>query len=66
MKAAAAPARELADRAAHLDDEHLVFWNAAASKTSAAHLSEAASSWHTARQSQPVAPVVELPRLKTT
>jgi hypothetical protein len=42
-------ARERADRAAHADDEHLVFWNAEASRSSAAHLSEAASTWHQAR-----------------
>jgi len=59
------PTRALADRAAHADDEHLVFWNQKASHTSAAHLSEAARTWHNARLSQPAAPVVELPRLKT-
>jgi len=58
-----APSRERADRAAHIDDEHLVFWDAAASRSSAAHLSEAASSWLQARSTQvlPTAPV--LPRL---
>jgi hypothetical protein len=65
LKSAATPTRELADRAAHHDDEHLVFWNAQASHTSAAHLSEAATTWHNARLSQPAEPVVELPRLKT-
>jgi hypothetical protein len=63
--ASAMPPRELADRAAHLDDEHLVFWNAQASHTSAAHLSEAATTWHNARMSQPAEPEVELPRLKS-
>jgi hypothetical protein len=65
LKSTTIPTRELADRAVHTDDEHLVFWNAQASHTSAAHLSEAASTWHNARLSQPVEPVVELPRLKS-
>jgi hypothetical protein len=55
--------RERADRAAHADDEHLVFWNSQASRSSAQHLSEAAASWHQARSTQPVEPVRELPRL---
>jgi len=38
--------REPADRSLHQDDQHLVFWNADASQASAAHLSEAATTWH--------------------
>ena len=41
----AAPTREPAERAAHADDERLVFWNAQGARSSAAHLSEAASAW---------------------
>jgi hypothetical protein len=44
-----APARQPADRAAHADDAHLVFWDPAASATSAAKLSRAASAWLYAR-----------------
>jgi hypothetical protein len=65
LASTAIPTRELADRTAHADDEHLVFWNKQASHTSAAHLSEAATTWHNARLSQPAEPVVELPRLKS-
>jgi hypothetical protein len=56
------PTRERADRAAHPDDERLVFWNAEVSRSSAAQLSEAAATWHHARSTQ-AEPVAELPRL---
>jgi hypothetical protein len=55
--------REPADRTAHLDDQHLVFWNAEASAISAAHLSQAAAAWLQAVSSQPEVPRPELPRL---
>jgi hypothetical protein len=55
--------REPADRTAHLDDQHLVFWNAEASATSAAHLSQAAAAWLQAVSSQPEVAKPELPRL---
>jgi hypothetical protein len=57
------PARERADRALHPDDEHLVFWNSEASRSSAAHLSEAAATWLVARSTHVAEPVVDLPRL---
>ena len=57
------PTRERADRALHADDEHLVFWNAEASRSSAAHLSEAAATWHLARSTHAAEPLVGLPRL---
>jgi hypothetical protein len=60
------PARELADRALHADDERLVFWNAEASRVSAVHLSEASATWHQARSTQAVEPVKALPRLAQT
>ena len=56
-----APSRERADRAAHQDDEHLVFWDAAASRSSAARLSEAAASWLQAQSIQVVEPAPPLP-----
>jgi hypothetical protein len=62
VMAAPTPNRERADRAAHPDDERLVFWNAEASRSSAAHLSEAASTWLHARSSQAEA-VPQLPGL---
>jgi hypothetical protein len=46
------PGREQADRAAHGDDEHLVFWDAETSRSSATHLSEAAASWQQARSTE--------------
>jgi len=58
------PSRERADRSAHADDEHLVFWNAEGSRSSAVHLSEAAASWHQARSSQPAEAAVMVPRLE--
>jgi hypothetical protein len=48
------PARQPADRAAHVDDAHLVFWDSEGSSTSAARLSRAASSWLYARGQPPV------------
>jgi hypothetical protein len=48
------PARQPADRAVHADDAHLVFWDAAASSTSAAQLSRAASAWLYARGQPPL------------
>lgn len=57
------PTRERADRALHADDEHLVFWNSEASRSSAAHLSEAAATWHLARSTDAADPLTELPRL---
>jgi hypothetical protein len=63
VTASLTPARERADRALHADDEHLVFWNAAASHSSAAHLSEAAATWHVARSRRAAEPVAALPRL---
>jgi hypothetical protein len=57
------PNRERADRAAHTDDEHLVFWNGEASRSSAVHLSEAAASWRAARSNQAPERVLSLPRL---
>lgn len=41
----AIPTRQPAVRASHADDEHLVFWSAEGARSSAQHLSEAASSW---------------------
>jgi hypothetical protein len=58
------PSRERADRSAHTDDEHLVFWNAEGSRSSAVHLSEAAASWHQARSTQPAEAPVMVPRLE--
>jgi hypothetical protein len=55
--------REPADRSAHLDDQHLVFWNAEASRVSAAHLSEAAAAWLQAVSKHPTVTRPELPRL---
>jgi hypothetical protein len=55
--------REPADRTAHQDDQHLVFWNAESSQASAAHLSEAAGTWQLAVSKQPAAPESKLPRL---
>ena len=57
------PTRERADRAVHADDEHLVFWDAEGSSSSAAHLSEAAATWLHARSTQPAELVPELARL---
>jgi hypothetical protein len=50
----AAPARQPADRAAHADDAHLVFWDSEASRISATKLSQASAAWLQARQ--PVSP----------
>jgi hypothetical protein len=58
-----APLRERADRAVHQDDEHLVFWDAAASRSSAAHLSQAAASWLQARPTHVLQAAPALPRL---
>jgi hypothetical protein len=41
----ATPARELADRTAHVDDEHFVFWDARLAGASTASLSEPAAAW---------------------
>lgn len=57
-------ARVPADRTAHLDDHHLVFWNAGASEASATHLSEAAAAWQQAVSKQPAVPPRALPTLK--
>lgn len=55
--AAAAPTTPLvrtpADRSIHKDDEHLVFWDAEASQTSATHLSAAAGTWDQAVSKEP-------------
>jgi hypothetical protein len=45
----AAPAREPANRATHADDERLVFWDAAAARSSEAILSAPAATWQRAR-----------------
>jgi hypothetical protein len=55
--------RQPADRAAHLDDQHLVFWNSGVSRASAEQLSEAAASWHQAVRNNPVIATPELPRI---
>jgi hypothetical protein len=39
------PNRELADRAAHADDHHLVFWDAEAARSSGVTLSRPAAGW---------------------
>jgi hypothetical protein len=46
-----APARQPANRATHLDDERLVFWDAAAAGSSEATLSAPAATWRHARSS---------------
>jgi hypothetical protein len=46
---AATPAREPADRAAHADDERLVFWDAEAARSSEGSLSAPAVTWLQAR-----------------
>jgi hypothetical protein len=45
----AAPARELANRASHADDERLVFWDADNARSSEATLSAPAATWLHAR-----------------
>jgi hypothetical protein len=45
----AAPTREPANRATHADDERLVFWDAAAARSSEAILSAPAATWQRAR-----------------
>jgi hypothetical protein len=45
----AVPARELADRALHADDERLVFWDARLASSSEALLSAPAATWLQAR-----------------
>jgi hypothetical protein len=45
----ATPVRERANRADHTDDEHLVFWDADAARTSEATLSAPAATWLHAR-----------------
>jgi hypothetical protein len=55
--------RQPADRTAHADDQHLVFWNADASEASAEQLSESAGAWEHAVSKEPPAPKPELPRL---
>ena len=45
----AMPVRERANRADHADDEHLVFWDAAAARMSEATLSAPAATWLHAR-----------------
>jgi hypothetical protein len=47
----AVPTRQPANRAAHLDDERLVFWDAAVSRSSAATLSAPAATWLQAQSS---------------
>ena len=53
---APSPSRASADRMGHADDAHLVFWDAEGSRSSAAHLSEAASTWQNARSTQATEP----------
>jgi hypothetical protein len=48
----AVPFRELANRANHADDEHLVFWDALRANTSEAILSAPAATWQHARSSK--------------
>jgi hypothetical protein len=55
--------RQPADRAAHLDDQHLVFWNADVSRASAAQLSLAAAAWLQAVSKQPALATPELKRI---
>jgi hypothetical protein len=43
------PIRQPADRAAHADDEHLVFWDAEFARASGAALSEPAAAWRQAK-----------------
>jgi hypothetical protein len=45
----AVPARELANRATHADDERLVFWDVEAARSSEATLSAPAATWQQAR-----------------
>jgi hypothetical protein len=45
----ATPVRQLANRADHTDDEHLVFWDANAARISEATLSAPAATWLHAR-----------------
>jgi hypothetical protein len=45
----ATPTRELANRAMHVDDERLVFWDAARARLSEATLSAPAATWQHAR-----------------
>ena len=45
----AGPARELADRAIHADDERLVFWDAARARASELTLSAPAGTWQQAK-----------------
>jgi hypothetical protein len=45
----AAPARELANRATHADDERLVFWDADKARSSESTLSAPAATWQQAR-----------------
>ena len=52
-----APARQPADRSAHTDDEHLVFWDADAAGSSEATLSAPAATWlHARSTSMPLVP----------
>jgi hypothetical protein len=48
-EAAVVPARVLANRASHADDERLVFWDARAARSSEAKLSAPAATWQHAR-----------------
>src|SRR5689334_25373719 len=45
----AAPVRQPANSADHVDDEHLIFWDADAAKSSVARLSAPAATWLHAR-----------------
>jgi uncharacterized protein YndB with AHSA1/START domain len=53
------PARQPADRTAHGDDDHLIFWDSEGSRSSAAKLSLAAVGWLQAR-SRPAPGTLEL------
>ena len=52
----AAPARELANRTTHADDERLVFWDAQKAASSEAVLSAPAATWLHARSTPSVSP----------
>jgi hypothetical protein len=56
--------RQPADRSAHADDEHLVFWDEEGSRSSALHLSAAAATWRDARSSQAAEAALKVPGLE--
>jgi hypothetical protein len=58
------PSRQPADRSAHADDEHLVFWDEEGSRSSALHLSAAAATWRDARSSQAAEAALKVPGLE--